>query len=158
MIGIEACFTGRLGRDAELKHVKGGTMPFLSFTVAVDQQHQTEDSPAQWVRVVCFGDLAETMVECLVKGTRVYCEGRLEVSLWQPDDGRPPRININMTATTVQPLGQIGRQRPRQTRNAERGQRTWDRSRDAGRLRDAQAPFYDDTAAAIAALERGRGR
>jgi hypothetical protein len=39
------------------------------------------------------------------------------------------------------------------TRNAERGQRTWDRSRDADRVRDAQAPFYDDTAD----LE-GRGR
>ena len=40
MTGIEACFIGRLGRDAELKHVKGGTMPLLSFTAAVDQRHQ----------------------------------------------------------------------------------------------------------------------
>jgi hypothetical protein len=36
------------------------------------------------------------------------------------------------------------------TRNAERGQRAWDRAR------DAQRPFYDDTALAVADLEGRR--
>jgi hypothetical protein len=63
-------------------------------------------------------------------------------------------------------------QAPRQTRNAERGQRTWDRARDAGRAQAAgeavlaaagrdrtpEPPqsWIDDTEAAIAGLERGR--
>jgi len=159
MSGIEACFTGRLGRDAEIRMVKGGELAMLGFTAAVDQQHQTDDQPPTWVRVVCFGDLAEQMVECMVKGTRVYCEGRIEVSLWEPDDGRAPRININMTATTIAPMGQIGRQRPRATRNAERGQRTHDRSRDAAqRMQAPPQSWIDDSEAAIAALERGPGR
>jgi single stranded DNA-binding protein len=153
MTGLECAFTARLGRDAELKHVKGGTMPLLSFTAAVEERIQTDDSPATWVRVVAFNELAEEMAEGLIKGVKVYVEGRLTAELWQPEDGRAPRVNIQVVANTLQPIGQIGRRRPRATRNAERGARTWDRSRDADRARDAQAPFYDDTAD----LE-GRGR
>jgi single stranded DNA-binding protein len=88
MSGIEACFTGRLGRDAELRHVKGGELPLLTFSCVVDQQHQTEDAPATWVRVATFGDLAEQMAERLVKGVRVYVEGKLSADIWQPERGR----------------------------------------------------------------------
>ena len=37
MFGIEAAFEGRLGRDPELKMVKGGTMPMLTLAIAVDE-------------------------------------------------------------------------------------------------------------------------
>jgi single stranded DNA-binding protein len=178
MTGIECAFCARLGRDAELRMVKGGELPMVSFTAAVDQQHQTEDAPATWVRVVLFGDKAEELAPRLVKGTRIYAEGRLSVDLWQPDDGRAPRVNLQVIANVVQPMGQIGRQRPRATRTAERGQRAWDRSGDAGRAQQAgeavlaaagrnsvdayrnQEPpqgWLDDSAAVIRDLE-GRGR
>ena len=166
MNGIEACFVGRLGRDAELRMVKGGTMPMVSFSAAVEEKVQTDDAPAVWVRCVAFNDLAEQMAERLVKGTRCYVEGRLSVDLWQPDDGRPPRVNIQVVANVIQPLGQIGRRLP------NRGQRAHDRSRDAGRARDAgeavlaaagrerhpEPPqgWLDDSAAAIADLEGRR--
>jgi single-strand DNA-binding protein len=168
MNGIETCFTARLGRDAELRMVEDGSLPMVSFTAAVDQQHQTEDNPPVWVRVVSFGDLAETMAERLVKSTRVYIEGRLSVDLWQPDDGRAPRVNIQVVANILQPLGQIGRRLP------TRGQRAHDRSRDAGRargageavLREARQPrmpdppasWLDDSEAAIRDLVEGPGR
>jgi hypothetical protein len=45
-----------------------------------------------------------------------------------------------------------------QTRTAARGQRTWDRSRDADRAQQAQRPFHDDSAEAITDLERGPGQ
>jgi single-strand DNA-binding protein len=131
--GIDCAFTARLGRDSELRHVKGGTMPLLSFTAAVEERVQSDDTPAIWVRVVAFNHLAEQMAERLVKGTKVYVEGRLTAELWQPDDGRQPRVNIQVIANVLQPIGQSGRRRPRQTRSAERGQSTWGRSRDAQR-------------------------
>ena len=134
MTGIEVCFTGRLGRDPELMQVKGGELPLLTFSCVVDQQHQGEDNPPVWIRVATFGDLAETMAERLVKGVRVYVEGRLEARIWTPDNGGSPRLNINVTATTVQPLGQIGRRLP------TRGQRTHDRARAAGEALLRHAP------------------
>jgi hypothetical protein len=38
------------------------------------------------------------------------------VSLWRPDDGREPRVNVQVVASLVQPMGQIGKRRPRQQR------------------------------------------
>jgi len=166
--GIECAFSGRLGRDAELKHVKDGTLPLLTFTAAVDQQHQTEDSPATWVRVVMFGDEAQELAQRLLKGVKVYVEGKLEASIWHPENGGAARLNLNVTATTVQPIGQIGRRLP------TRGQRAHDRSRDAGRARaageaivrelrqprmpDPPAAWLDDSEAAIRDLVEGPGR
>jgi single stranded DNA-binding protein len=118
---IECAFTGRLGRDAELRHVKNGTLPMLAFSAAVEGGQAADDAPAQWVRVVVFGETAEQMAPRLLKGVKVYVEGRLTAELWQPDDGRAPRVNMNVTASTVQPIGHIGRCRPRQARS----QSTW---------------------------------
>jgi single stranded DNA-binding protein len=133
MTGIEACFTGLLGRDAEMRHVKGGTMPLLTFTAAVEERIQSDDAPTVWVRVVAFNDLAEQMADRLAKGVKVYVEGRLTADLWQPDDGRAPRVNIQVVANVLQPLGQIGRRLP------TRGQRRHDRARGAGRAQEASA-------------------
>lgn len=47
----------------------------------------------------------------IVKGTEVYCEGRLRLSTWRTADGAE-RWGLNLTAWTVQPLGQIGRRVP----------------------------------------------
>jgi single-strand DNA-binding protein len=129
---IEACFTARLGRDAELKMVKGGSLAMCSFTAAVEDSQAADDAPATWVRVVTFGERAEELAPRLVKGVKAYVEGRLEVSLWTPEDGRTPRININVTASTIQPLGQIAKRRPRQQRRdlPTRGRSTRDATRE----------------------------
>jgi single-stranded DNA-binding protein len=124
--------------------VKGGELPLLTFSCVVDQQHQTEDVPATWIRVATFGDLAEQMAERLVKGVRVYVEGKLEASVWTPESG-PPRLSLKVTANTVVPMGRIGRRRPRPT------------PRQNDRARDAQRPFHDDSDLAVADLQ-GRGR
>lgn len=131
-------------------------MPLLSFTAAVEERIQTDDQPATWVRAVALNDLAEEIAERLVKGARWYVEGQLTAEVWQPDDGRQARVNIQVIANVLQPLGQIGRRRPRPSRNGERGQRTGDRSCEADRAQQAQAPFFDDTGLAVGDLEGAR--
>jgi hypothetical protein len=93
-------------------------------------------------------------------------EDRRTAELWQRDGGRAPRTNIQVVANVVQPGGQIGRQPPRPTRNAEGGARSSDRARqtaaavlrEAGRDRTLEPPaVWLDGFAAIADLE-GRGR
>jgi single-stranded DNA-binding protein len=177
MTGIEVCFTGRLGRDPELMQIKGGELPLLTFSCVVDQQHQIEDQPATGSRSRRSEPSPSRGRSAWSSVVRVYVENRLTVDLWQPDDGRAPRINIQVVATAVQPIGQIGRQRPRATRNAERDQRTWDRSHDASRAgaageallrdrdlsrrRDNQEPaadWLDDSREAIRDLVEGPGR
>jgi hypothetical protein len=69
-----------------------------------------------------------------------------QVHIWrlvlQPKDDQAPRSRSDQSTRPPLPA---------------RGQRTWSRSRDAGRAQQAQTPFSDDTDAAIADLE-GRGR
>jgi single-stranded DNA-binding protein len=43
---------------------------------------------------------------------RVYVKGRLTVEVWQPENG-PARANVNIVASVVQPMNQIGKRRPR---------------------------------------------
>ncbi len=58
MHGIIACFTGRIGVNAELKRSKGGK-PWAAFPVVVSQEDT--EAPATWVRVAVFGNKAEEL-------------------------------------------------------------------------------------------------
>jgi single-strand DNA-binding protein len=111
MNGIQTAFEGTLGQDAELKFVKGGELPMVAFSVAVSE----EGNSSQWVRVALFGEQAEELAHRLVKGAKVYCEGKLSLTTWQGKDGQQ-HTGLNASARLVQPLGQIGRSRPRKPR------------------------------------------
>jgi single-stranded DNA-binding protein len=82
-----------LGQDVELKYVKGGELPMVAL----------------------FGEQAEELVHRLTKGTKVYCEGRLTLTTWQGKDGQQ-HTGLNVSARLVQPLGQIGKSKPKKPR------------------------------------------
>ncbi len=48
----------------------------------------------------------------LTKGSEVYIEGRLTMSTWEGKDGQQ-RTGLSVAAWQAQPLGQIGRRRPK---------------------------------------------
>ena len=110
MSAIEAAFSGRVGRDPELRHVKGGELALLSLTVAVGGAGDGGDEP-EWVKVAVFGERAEELAGRIQRGGRVYVEGKLKLERWEGRDGAP-RAGLAVTATLVQVLGQIGKRRP----------------------------------------------
>jgi hypothetical protein len=59
MNGIHSAFTGRLGKDAEVRTTKDGK-PWAAFSVAVDTQKDSEAATA-WVRVNLFGDRVDEL-------------------------------------------------------------------------------------------------
>jgi len=140
---IECAFSGRLGRDPEHRRVKGGELPMLSFALVVETK-----AGDQWVRVALFGDRADELAAGLKKGDRAYVEGRLTLESWTAADGAV-KSGLSVVATLVQPLGKIGRQRPRQARDNGGGGRHQDGSapsrRPAGGLPEQhwQAPLDD---------------
>ena len=89
MFGIESAFTGRIGRDPELKMVKNGTMAMLMMSVLVDEAPPKEGQEAKptWVNAKLFGDKAQAASESLKKGDSVYLEGRLTLDEWQGRQG-----------------------------------------------------------------------
>lgn len=149
MFGIEAAFTGRLGRDPELKMVKQGTMAMVTLAVAVDEAPPKEGQEAKstWINTKLFGDKAQAAADTLAKGDRVYCEGRLSLDEWTAGDGTQ-RHGLSCLANVAQPLGKIGNRRPRQTN----GDQT-----DSTRRNNGSANQYQRGAAARAPVV-GRSR
>ena len=87
MNGIYAAFTGRIGKDAEVRSTRDGK-PWASFPVAVDAKADSE-TPTTWVRVALFGDIVGTLAPKLTKGADVYCGGSM------PLTARPFTHNAN---------------------------------------------------------------
>ncbi len=109
MTGIIVAFEGRLGQDAELTFARNGN-PMASFSCAVETAPAKDGkaSVGEWIRVVVFGDGAETLVPQLGKGDLAYIEGRLSLNRWTGTDGKE-RSGLNVVATLVQPMGKIGK-------------------------------------------------
>ena len=64
------------------------------------------------MRGALFGDTVGIVAPRLTKGTQVYCEGRLSLGTWTGRDGEA-RAGLNLAAWEVQPMGQIGRRKPK---------------------------------------------
>jgi single-strand DNA-binding protein len=113
MNGIVACCTGRCVRDAETRFTASGKQ-MVSVSIAVDDLKRAEDAAPEWLKVTAWNELAEAMADKLVKGTALYAEGRLKLNTWTAADGTP-RSGLELIAWTVQPMGQIGQRKPRQS-------------------------------------------
>jgi len=109
--GIVAALTGRLGSGAELKYTANGSA-MATFGVAVDDAKKAEGDQTEWIRATLWGETAEQLAPRLVKGTGVYLEGRLRLDIWTTREGEN-RATLKLSAWTCQPLGQIGRRRPK---------------------------------------------
>src|SRR5215472_16092652 len=81
VMSIEAALFGTLGRDAERKTSKNGK-PYLRLNIACSEGETTT-----WVSAMVFDERAIAVADGLVKGTRIYVEGRLSLNQWTASDG-----------------------------------------------------------------------
>jgi single-stranded DNA-binding protein len=105
MSGIEAAFFGALGGNAEAKTSKTGK-PYLRVNVRVG-----DGDTAQWINATVFDTNAIEATDKLVKGARVYLEGRLTLDVWSGQDGAK-RHGLSIMSWHCR-LAQIGRARPK---------------------------------------------
>jgi single-stranded DNA-binding protein len=70
------------------------------------------------VQVALFGDTVSAVASRLTKGIEVYCEGRLSLRTWTGRDGEA-KAGLNLAASEVQPMGQIGRRKPKARRDEQ---------------------------------------
>lgn len=79
-------FTGRLGKDAELKFTQGGT-PIWTASVGVGYGYG-DNKGTNWIRVKVFGKRAESLGKLeLQKGAAVGVAGELQVREYDKTDG-----------------------------------------------------------------------
>ena len=82
---------GNVGSEPEMRFTPNGN-PVTSFRVATNRVYNTVDGErkeeTEWFTVVAWGRLAEQCNQFLVKGQRVYTEGRLHTRTWESPDGQ----------------------------------------------------------------------
>jgi single-strand DNA-binding protein len=97
------CFTGNLGREAEVRYTQSGTAN-CSFPVAVSSGYG-DKKKTTWVRCTIWGKRAESKLpEYLTKGTQVAITGELSTSEYTPDGGEK-RFNVEVNVSDVDLIG-----------------------------------------------------
>lgn len=123
-------FTGRLGRDAEIKHLSSGTS-VLEFSPAVDVGYG-EKKTTLWPRCSLFGDRGTKLAQYLTKGTQVAVSGEVNMREWQDKDGGK-RSSLEVRVNAVELIGGKRDDAPATSRSAP------DRSATA-----EKAPAFDE--------------
>lgn len=82
---------GNLTRDPELRYTPQGT-PVCSFGLATNRSWTSADSKerqeeVEFHNIVAWSKLAEICGELLVKGRKVYLEGRIQTRSWDSAEG-----------------------------------------------------------------------
>jgi single-strand DNA-binding protein len=81
-------FIGNLGRDAELRYTPGGdavaTLNLACNETWKDKAGQKQER-TEWIRIVLWGKLAESLNEYLTKGKQIYVEGRMQTRKWEKE-------------------------------------------------------------------------
>ncbi|HBC30433.1 MAG TPA: single-stranded DNA-binding protein [Clostridiales bacterium] len=83
-----AILIGRLTRDPELKYTTNGKA-VTTFTLAVDRDftNQQGEREADFIPVVAWNKLAETIAHNLSKGRLIAIEGRIQVRTYDDKEG-----------------------------------------------------------------------
>lgn len=105
--GIETCFIARVGTDVEVKTSQAGK-PWANFRACVGSEKDGEEQQ-QWLQIVMFGSRASSLT--IVKGDKIYVEGRLKLEGWTGRDG-VERQGLKVAAWRIERLGEIGKNKP----------------------------------------------
>ena len=82
---------GNLGKDPEVRRLENGAV-LASFSIAtsesyIDKHSGDKKEITDWHDIVLWRGLAEVAEKYLVKGTKVYVEGKLKKRSWQDKEG-----------------------------------------------------------------------
>lgn len=85
---------GRLTRDPELRYMSNMTS-VANFTLAVNRDKKDE---VDFIDIVCFGNIADNVVQYIGKGSLVAINGSIRVDSFTTKDGKSAKsfkINAN---------------------------------------------------------------
>ena len=111
------CFTGRLGRDAEIRHLSTGSQ-VLEFSLAVDVGFGDKKTTI-WPKCSMFGERGGRLAQYLTKGTQVAVSGEVNLREWQDRDGGK-RSTLEVRVDKVEMIGKRDDAGPRQQESQKR--------------------------------------
>ena len=91
---------GRLGKDPELKYTEKGTA-YCNFSMATDESYKDENGnkveKTEWHNITVWRKLAEICSQYLKKGSKIYCEGKLQTNTYEKDGQKIYSTKVVMT-------------------------------------------------------------
>ena len=100
---------GNVGSDPEMRYTPNGSA-VTSFSVATNRRYTTsageQKEETEWFRVSAWNKLAETCNQYVVKGMKVYVEGRVSSSACTDQEGQA-RSSLEINCTEVQFLTRV---------------------------------------------------
>jgi single-strand DNA-binding protein len=107
MAGVnKVIILGNLGKDPEMRYTPSGK-PVTNFSVAVSRtvgQEGNRREETEWFNIVAFDRQAEIANQYLVKGGKVYIEGRLQTRSWEDTEGQK-HYRVEVIVQQLQLLG-----------------------------------------------------
>src|SRR3954451_24830492 len=101
---LKCQIVGNIGSDPEVRYTAEGKAR-LTFNVASNGRTRNPagewQDATEWVRCTVFGPRAETLSAHLVRGPRVYVDGKLESRPWL-DRSNQPRAGLELIADSVE--------------------------------------------------------
>lgn len=80
---------GRLTRDPDIMYTQKDNSVIARFTLAVDRRIKAEgQASADFISCVSFGKQAEFCEKYLRQGTKIACEGRLQIGSYTNKEGQ----------------------------------------------------------------------
>ena len=101
----QCVLTGNLGDDPASHYTPEG-LANTHFNIAFKSSAKKKDP--NWIKVSCFGKLAEIASTHLHKGARIAVVGVLDQNKWTTEDGQP-RSTFQLIANTVEFIKTDGR-------------------------------------------------
>ena len=102
-MSINVCtFSGRLGRDSEVKYIPSGTA-VLEFSLAVDTGFGDKKS-SFWMKCAMFGDRGQKLSQYLLKGQQVIVSGEFSPREYQAGDGTT-KVSLELRVNSVELVG-----------------------------------------------------
>ena len=95
-------FTGRLGRDAEIKHLPSGSS-VLELSPAVDVGYG-ERKTTIWPRCSLFGERGVKLAQYLTKGTQVAVSGEMSLREYNANDGTT-KASLEVRVNAIELIG-----------------------------------------------------
>jgi len=108
----KAMLIGNLGQDPELRYTQSG-VAVCTLNLATSEKRKDKDGNTEelveWHRVIVWKQQAENCAKYLVKGSSVYCEGRISTRKWEDKEGIK-RYTTEITAFQVQFLSKSNKE------------------------------------------------
>lgn len=98
---------GRLTRDPEVRYTDK-QMAVAAFTLAVNRPLVSgKEQKADFIRIKCFGKIAELVEKYLSKGRQVGIQGRIQTGSYEDKDGKTV-YTTDVIADKIEFLGSSG--------------------------------------------------